>query len=277
VIRPPHKVVTAAARSDSEPSTAPVTDTESVASSGTVTPVPALHPSRTARQQLCPRLLGNRLRTKQGRRTKQRLDNERMLMVMYGVDDEELEGCDIAPQTRSHFLDLMSSGVLLTLAGGSNCNAVHVGVHCSENEALLEEFINNEEEKFFHKEKRGRKRKQSQEGFQPEEAFMKIGFNMRQALKKHPPMGMLENIEEKLNERFSENPNTEFLSDEMSSFERLLLHALAAYNALNSHSFEFGGKRVVRVENPHSTWFRRDPGLCEYLARRFPCSKYGDC
>lgn len=255
MIRPPHKVVTAAARSDSEPSTAPVTDTESVASSGTVTPVPALHPSRTARQQLCPRLLGNRLRTKQGRRTKQRLDNERMLMVMYGVDDEELEGCDIAPQTRSHFLDLMSS----------------------ENEALLEEFINNEEEKFFHKEKRGRKRKQSQEGFQPEEAFMKIGFNMRQALKKHPPMGMLENIEEKLNERFSENPNTEFLSDEMSSFERLLLHALAAYNALNSHSFEFGGKRVVRVENPHSTWFRRDPGLCEYLARRFPCSKYGDC
>ena len=78
----------------------------------------------------------------------------------------------------------------------------------------------------------------------------------------------------------------------MSSFERLLLHALAAYNALNSHSFEFGGKRVVRVENPHSTWFRwvtqvtaridpticrRDPGLCEYLARRLPCSKYGDC
>ena len=57
-----------------------------------------------------------------------RLDNEQMLMVMYGVDDEELEGCDIAPQTRSHFLDLMSSGVFLTLAGGSNCNAVNIGV-----------------------------------------------------------------------------------------------------------------------------------------------------
>ena len=73
--------------------------------------------------------------------------------------------------------------------------------------------MNNEEEKFFHKEKRGRKRKQSQESFQPEEAFMKIGFNMRQALKKHPPMGMLENIEEKLNERFSENPNSEVASN----------------------------------------------------------------
>ena len=65
---------------------------------------------------------------------------------------------------------------------------------------------------------------------------MKIGFNMRQALKKHPPMGMLEGIEEKITETFLTNPNSEFVAEEMSSFERLLLHALCAYNALNSYS-----------------------------------------
>ena len=76
----------------------------------------------------------------------------------------------------------------------------------------------------------------NEDDFEPEAAFMKIGFNMRQALKKHPPMGMLEGIEEKVTETFIKNPHSEFIADDMSSFERLLLHALCAYNALNSYS-----------------------------------------
>ena len=76
----------------------------------------------------------------------------------------------------------------------------------------------------------------TEENFEPEDAFLKIGFNMRQALKKHPPMGMLEGIEGKITETFVTNPNSEFVAEDMSSFERLLLHALCAYNALNSYS-----------------------------------------
>ena len=52
----------------------------------------------------------------------------------------------------------------------------------SDNEELLEQFINNEEPKYFNKEKRS-KRKRGQvenEEFEPEEAFLKIGSNLRQ-------------------------------------------------------------------------------------------------
>ena len=66
----------------------------------------------------------------------------------------------------------------------------------------MDQFINNEEPRYFNKEKITRKvKKVTAENFEPEEAFLKIGFNMRQALKKHPPMGMLEGIEEKITEK----------------------------------------------------------------------------
>ena len=101
----------------------------------------------------------------------------------------------------------------------------------------MDQFINNEEPRYFNKEKITRKlKKVTAENFEPEEAFLKIGFNMRQALKKHPPMGMLEGIEEKITETFTTNPNSEFVAEDMSSFERLLLHALCSYNSLNSYS-----------------------------------------
>jgi len=250
VIRQLKQVVIAEPNSG-EQSTAPATDDESSVASGQSTPVPArpVRGSNAISPALVRRHLGHhRLRLKQGRRTKQRCENEKMLMTMYGVEEEDaLAGVDIAQETKSYFLDLMSM----------------------ENEELLDQFINNEEPKFFHKEKYSRKSKKvTEDNFEPEEAFMKIGFNMRQALKKHPPMGMLEGIEEKITETFSENPNSEFVAEDMTSFERLLLHALCAYNALNSHSFDFGGKRIIRVENPYSTFFLRDPSLCKYLVQR---------
>ena len=46
---------------------------------------------------------------------------------------------------------------------------------------------------YFSKQKVSRKEPRvDEDNFEPEDAFMKIGFNLRQALKKHPPMGMLE-------------------------------------------------------------------------------------
>ena len=47
---------------------------------------------------------------------------------------------------------------------------------------------------------------------------------------------MLEGIEEKVTEQFMSHPHSEYLAEDLSSFERLLLHSLCAYNALNSHS-----------------------------------------
>ena len=86
------------------------------------------------------------------------------------------------------------------------------------------------------------------------------------------PLLCTQGLESKLNETFTKNPHTEYVMEDLSSFERLLLHALCSYNSLNSNSFDFAGKRLVRVENPYQTFFRKQPGLCEYLVERF--SKY---
>ena len=101
-----------------------------------------------------------------------RCENEKMLLSMYGIDEDDVWGSNVPPQTRSYFLDLMND----------------------DNEELLEQFINNEEPQYFNSERITRKARGglTAETFQPEEAFIKIGFSLRQALKKHPPMGMLE-------------------------------------------------------------------------------------
>jgi len=252
VIRQPRQaVIPSSGRStdNSNNNTANNTDTESVASSGTVTPVPIINPREAG---VCPMQVRRNLGThsvgmKRGRRTKQRLENEKMLMSMYGIDEEDLMGADVSPQTRSYFMDLVSG----------------------DNEELLEQFINNQEQIYFSKQRNSRRAPRvDEDNFEPEDAFMKIGFNLRQALKKHPPMGMLEGLEEKITDKFSTNPNSEYVCEDLSSFERLLIHALCAYNSLNSHSFDFAGKRLVRVENPHHSFFKRDPGLCSYLLER---------
>merc|ERR1712240_274190 len=182
-------------------------DDESV-SSGQVTPTPSA-PSAAPRRGFCPSLLtrrlghSHRLTEKKGRRTQQRCENEKMLMSMYGIDSEE--GEDIPQQGKSYFLDLLQQ----------------------DNEELLEQFINNEEPKYFNKEKRNKRKRAETESaeFEPEEAFLKIGSNLRQALKHQLPLGMLQGIEDRLDDTFSANPNTEYVVEDLSSFERLLLHA----------------------------------------------------
>ena len=57
----------------------------------------------------------------------------------------------------------------------------------SDNEELLEQFINNEEPKYFNKEKRSKRKRAEVENeeFEPEEAFLKIGSNLRQVFSQH--------------------------------------------------------------------------------------------
>ena len=98
-----------------------------------------------------------------------------MLMAMYGIDSEG--GEDIPQQGKSYFLDLLQQGALKKSQKYRSKITL-----CSDNEELLEQFINNEEPKYFNKEKRN-KRKRAEvecEEFEPEEAFLKIGSNLRQ-------------------------------------------------------------------------------------------------
>jgi len=250
VIRQLKKVVIANAQSASDTDgtiTATNTDDEgSVVNAPRATPTPTAPARNPPSPSLARARLGHRLRLKQGRKCKQRCENERVLMMMYGIDSEEsVMGEDLAPESRSHFMDLLES----------------------DNQDILEQFLNNQETKIFQKEKEDSCKKSfvEEEEFKAEEAFMKIGFNMRAALKKQLPFGMLQGIEESINESFLNDPDFELVVEGYSSFERLLLHALCAYNALNSYSFDSNGKRMVKVANPYPGFYKKDPSLHEYL------------
>merc|ERR1712109_26886 len=104
----------------------------------------------------------------------------------------------------------------------------------------------------------------------PEEAFLSISQNLRQAFKKHLPLGMLEALESEIVEFFMENPNTDYISSELSSYERLLIHAASSYNRLYSRSYDDNGRRILLVENRNKgkEFNPIDPSLTKYLQIR---------
>lgn len=249
VINKSRKILIQTGDSNSEQSSAPASDVES----GYTTPaavVPGIRP-------LCPatltRNIGYRLKMRKGARANRRFENERLLMSMYGGDSLEGEEFqDVNQPTYSYFTDLMDE----------------------TNREILEEFLNNEESKYFNVQEENeelepdtRTLEEMEQEFQAEEAFLRISGRMRQALKKNVPLGMLRGIEETINDSFSKDPESDYVCA-LSSFERLLVHALSAYNCLNSYSFDQNGKRVVKVENPRKCFFKKDPTLTDYISVR---------
>lgn len=257
VINKPRKVHIQTGRdSNSEQSSAPPSDVES----GYTTPraqVAAQDVASSNTRGFNPtalsRHVGYRLKMKKGARANRRVENERLLMSMYGFDSLDAdESQDVNQPTYSYFTDLMDE----------------------QNREILEEFINNEETKYFNLQEEDEEDNENEEDveekeakFQAEEAFLRISGRLRAALKKNVPLGMLRGIEESLNENFSKNPESEFVLA-LSSYERLLVHALSAYNCLNSYSFDQNGQRLVRVENPRRQFFKKDPTLTDYVAIR---------
>ena len=81
---------------------------------------------------------------------------------------------------------------------------------------------------------------------------------------------MLEALENEIVDFFNENPDTEYISSELSSYERLLVHAASSYNQLYSRSFDKNGKRILVVENrnKNKSFSPVDPSLSKYLQMR---------
>ena len=81
----------------------------------TSVPAPPLHrPAAPSSPGLARAKLGQKHRMKQGRRSQQRAENDRLLMAMYGIDSEEaVQGGDIQQETRSYFVDLLDAGTNL--------------------------------------------------------------------------------------------------------------------------------------------------------------------
>lgn len=234
------------------------------------TPPPAPATTVPTRNQVSskkkPPLPGHRLALKKGRRSVHRYMEEKSLFQSYLADetnDEECaEGWDIGYQeSKSYFTFLLDE---------NNDGLLNEFVEDSDN---LEKMVKAAQKRDW---KNSRVRKNSidddssNEDTDPEEAFLSISQNLRQAFKKHLPLGMLEALENEIVEFFKENPNTEYISSELSSYERLLVHAASSYNRLYSRSYDENGLRILHVENRNKgkEFSPIDPSLTNYLKIR---------
>ncbi|KAJ9583385.1 hypothetical protein L9F63_022251 [Diploptera punctata] len=105
-----------------------------------------------------------------------------------------------------------------------------------------------------------------------DEAFMNIKTGLRNVLKKNRvPLGMLEFLENQIVEFFSNMPHGTYISSAcLSSYERLLLHAVSQYHRLISNSFDCEKEhvRLVKVFNPYKLYKSPEILLGKYLEDR---------
>lgn len=250
VLPTPRKIKIPTGDSNSEASSAPQTDDESgratPASSVAGGPAGGLQPGSapTGLASLVSKNIGYRLHMKQGRRSRQRFENEKMLMAIYGAEAEDFEPCRVG-EGKSKFEEIL------------------------EDMAMVDDFINQEEGKYFtiQEEDEEGEEEIDEENVKAEDAYLRISKRLRATLKTGYAIGTLEYIEETLSQSFSEDPTRKFVK-EMNSYERLLVHALSKYYCLNSHSIDMEGKRLIKVENPRKTFCKRDPGLAKFLKMR---------
>lgn len=83
--------------------------------------------------------------------------------------------------------------------------------------------------------------------------------------KKHLPLGVLSYLEDEIVEIFASDPLSIYITSELSSFERLLLHALCQYNFLRSKSTTLAGARRTKVENSNKCFHVPEMSLTSYI------------
>jgi len=200
-------------------------------------------PSPASTKKKLP-LAGTSLRLKKGRRARRRYDSERSLFAFGEVDpDEAPDGWDIREETNSNFRILL------------------------DDQELLDQFLDNQEH--LDDDDDDDVPENDEDDRDPESSFLRISGHLRQALKKHLPWGLFENLETQIIEHFEAKPKECFVASGLSSYERLLAHTCCMYNHLNSQSFDDDGIRKFKVSNPRRNHFHPiDPTLCEYLKIR---------
>ncbi|KAK3920458.1 R3H domain-containing protein 4 [Frankliniella fusca] len=117
-----------------------------------------------------------------------------------------------------------------------------------------------------------RKKGTNGETLSGEDAFQNIDVSLRTVLRKSKvPLGLVSYMEENLTAFFLEHPLEIFISENLTSFERLLLHAISQYNQLFSHSFDAADDsngRYVKVVNPHQDFRLPTLSLGDFLSVR---------
>lgn len=194
-----------------------------------------------------------------GKKKSRRYQDVNSLMTLVEEDEfGEVSITDLAPCQDSQFAHLLSD---------------------SSSMALWNEFAESSEEVqqciLMKSDVRNcfrRKQEANGEILSGEDAFQNIEVSLRTVLRKSKvPLGMLSYMEDRLMSFFTKSPSATFESENLSSFERLLLHAISQYHQLFSYSFDaedVSQGRYVKVVNPHQDF--RVPALLlgEFLSVR---------
>ncbi|KAK4296721.1 hypothetical protein Pmani_030799 [Petrolisthes manimaculis] len=83
--------------------------------------------------------------------------------------------------------------------------------------------------------------------------------------KRSVPLGMMSSLEEEIVDVFSSDPLAVYITQVLSSYERLLLHAICRYNFLSSKSSTIAGKRRTKVENEKKCFHAPKMPLSRYV------------
>lgn len=195
-----------------------------------------------------------------GKKRSRRSDNVNQLMTL--LEEEELGEVSI------HDLVQNSNDAFQRLLQDRDCSeAWNNFIHSSEEAQLMVTSSNG-----------FRERSREKLVFLPsdvpmtgEEAFRNIKTGLRNVLKKNRvPLGMLEFLENQVVDFFSKIPCGTYTSSSLSSYERLLLHAVSQYHCLISRSFDSAQEnvRLVKVTNPYEMYQMPAVLLGQYLEDR---------
>ncbi|XP_034232687.1 R3H domain-containing protein 4-like [Thrips palmi] len=218
---------------------------------------PVVHHSKGTKSRVPP-IPTNffRLRKVLGKKKSRRYQDSCTLMTLVEEDEfGEVSITDLVPHNDSQFAHLLKDNVSM---------------------AMWNEFIESSEEaqqcllmQFGNRGKVQRKRDNKGEVLSGEDAFQNMDRNLRSFLRKSKvPLGLLSYLEERVTTFFVENPLEIFVSENMSSYERLMLHAISQYHQLLSHSVDTKGTspgRFVKVINPHLDFRVPALSLGDYL------------
>ncbi|KAF2884587.1 hypothetical protein ILUMI_21590 [Ignelater luminosus] len=103
----------------------------------------------------------------------------------------------------------------------------------------------------------------------PDDPMLRISSKIKRAMKikKHLPMELIEKIEEDLINYFTIDPQGVFFSTPVTSFERLLLHAIAQYHNLRSISYFGDMIRNVEVYANKKLWAPMEVRFCDFVEK----------
>lgn len=102
--------------------------------------------------------------------------------------------------------------------------------------------------------------------FSAQECFGRIDRHLRSILtRRHLPVGILAQLEEDVVSFFKDCPDSVFVLDHTSGYERLLLHAVCQFLGLHCHSYDDNGSRRTQVENRYLSFCPPAQSLSQFL------------